>query len=258
VLATAGMPVAAGGNLGPAALSLPLLPHDGVYVLEMSSYMLERIATMRFDAAAMLNLSADHLDRHGDMTGYARAKRAIFDRQTDADLAVIGVDDALSREMAAALRAGPARVVRVSGVAQAAQSHAGPAMTMAMPTSTPWPASSRTQPDRCSGSPTPRRCRARTTPRTPPPSRPWRCSSASLGPTSRMGSPPIPACRTGSSSSPRSTACASSTTRRRPTPMPPNARWSATTGWSGSPAAWRRRAASPRSSRSFPASPGPC
>ncbi|MBN8900691.1 MAG: alpha-E domain-containing protein, partial [Rhodospirillales bacterium] len=52
VLATAGMPVAAGGNLGPAALSLPLLPHDGVYVLEMSSYMLERLATMRFDAAA--------------------------------------------------------------------------------------------------------------------------------------------------------------------------------------------------------------
>ncbi|OJW22297.1 MAG: UDP-N-acetylmuramoylalanine--D-glutamate ligase [Rhodospirillales bacterium 69-11] len=138
VLAEAGVPVAAGGNLGPAALSLPLLPHDGVYVLEMSSYMLERIATMRFDAAAMLNLSADHLDRHGDMTGYARAKRAIFDRQTDADLAVIGVDDALSREMAAALRAGPARVVRVSGVAQAAQSHAGPALDVSS-----WPSSTR-------------------------------------------------------------------------------------------------------------------
>ena len=61
---------------------LPLLPDDGVYVLEMSSYMLERIATLRFDAAAMLNLSADHIDRHGDMAGYAAAKRAIFDRQT--------------------------------------------------------------------------------------------------------------------------------------------------------------------------------
>ena len=44
--------------------------------------MLERLATLRFDAAAMLNLSADHLDRHGDMAGYAAAKRAIFDRQT--------------------------------------------------------------------------------------------------------------------------------------------------------------------------------
>ncbi|MBN8897198.1 MAG: UDP-N-acetylmuramoyl-L-alanine--D-glutamate ligase, partial [Rhodospirillales bacterium] len=120
VLATAGMPVAAGGNLGPAALSLPLLPHDGVYVLEMSSYMLERLATMRFDAAAMLNLSADHIDRHGDMAGYARAKRAVFDRQAAGDLAVIGVDDPLSREMAASLRAGPARVMTVSGVAPAA------------------------------------------------------------------------------------------------------------------------------------------
>jgi UDP-N-acetylmuramoylalanine--D-glutamate ligase len=66
----------------------------------MSSYMLERIATLRFDAAVMLNLSADHLDRHGDMAGYAAAKRAIFARQTTHDLAVVGIDDALSREMA--------------------------------------------------------------------------------------------------------------------------------------------------------------
>ncbi|MGC8477999.1 MAG: Mur ligase family protein, partial [Acetobacteraceae bacterium] len=66
VLAGAGLSVAAGGNLGPAALALPLLGAGGVYVLEMSSYMLERLETMRFDAAAMLNLSPDHLDRHGD------------------------------------------------------------------------------------------------------------------------------------------------------------------------------------------------
>ena len=78
----------------------------GVYVLEMSSYMLERLATLRFDTACMLNLSADHIDRHGDMAGYARAKRAIFDRWGAGDVAVVGVDDALSREMAAGLRAG--------------------------------------------------------------------------------------------------------------------------------------------------------
>jgi UDP-N-acetylmuramoylalanine--D-glutamate ligase len=112
MLEGAGVPVAAGGNLGPAALALPLLPHDGVYVLEMSSYMLERLATLRFDAAVMLNLSADHIDRHGDMAGYARAKRAVFDRQAGGDLAVVGVDDALSREMAAGLP----RVVTVSGM----------------------------------------------------------------------------------------------------------------------------------------------
>jgi UDP-N-acetylmuramoylalanine--D-glutamate ligase len=115
ILETAGVPTAAGANLGPAALSLPLLPHHGVYVLEMSSYMLERLATLRFDAAAMLNLSADHIDRHGDMAGYALAKRAVFDRQIAADLAVIGVDDPASREMAEWLKARPASVVTVSG-----------------------------------------------------------------------------------------------------------------------------------------------
>jgi UDP-N-acetylmuramoylalanine--D-glutamate ligase len=117
ILESAGLTVAAGANLGPAALSLPLLPHDGVYVLEMSSYMLERLATLRFNAAAMLNLSADHIDRHGDMAGYTLAKRAIFDRQQSGDLAVVGIDDAGSRDLAAWLDERPARVVRVSGVA---------------------------------------------------------------------------------------------------------------------------------------------
>ena len=105
ILASAGREVAAGGNLGPAALALPLLGDDGVYVLEMSSYMLERTGRLRFDAAAMLNLSPDHLDRHGDMAGYAAAKRAVFERQDLGDLAVVGTDDAPSRSMAADLAA---------------------------------------------------------------------------------------------------------------------------------------------------------
>ena len=115
VLQGAGITAAAGANLGPAALSLALLPQDGVYVLEMSSYMLERLATIRFDAACMLNLSLDHIDRHGDMAGYALAKRAVFDRQEPGDLAVIGVDDSDSRGMADWLDGRPAGVVRVSG-----------------------------------------------------------------------------------------------------------------------------------------------
>ena len=119
VLKQAGRAAAAGANLGPAALALPLLPNDGVYVLEMSSYMLERLQTVRFDAAAMLNLSADHIERHGDMAGYALAKRAVFDRQTPSDLAVIGVEDADSRAMAAWLNTRPAKVVRVAGAAHA-------------------------------------------------------------------------------------------------------------------------------------------
>ena len=115
ILDRANIPAEAGANLGPAALSLPLLPHHGVYVLEMSSYMLERLATMRFDVAVMLNLSADHIDRHGDMASYAMAKRAIFDRQRPQHLAVIGVDDPICRDIAAWLDTRPARVVRISG-----------------------------------------------------------------------------------------------------------------------------------------------
>jgi UDP-N-acetylmuramoylalanine--D-glutamate ligase len=115
ILAAAGIPVAAGGNLGTAALSLPLLPQDGVYVLEMSSYMLERLGTLRFDLAAMLNLSPDHLDRHGNMDGYVTAKREIFARQTHDDWAVVGTDDPASRAMADWLEGEGPHLVRISG-----------------------------------------------------------------------------------------------------------------------------------------------
>lgn len=106
----AGLPVQEGGNLGPAALGLDLLD-DGLYVIEMSSYMLERIATLRFDVAVMLNLSPDHLDRHGDMAGYAAAKAAIFARQRPGDVAVLGQDDAMTRALAAQVTA---RLVPIS------------------------------------------------------------------------------------------------------------------------------------------------
>ncbi|MBE9603657.1 UDP-N-acetylmuramoyl-L-alanine--D-glutamate ligase [Acetobacteraceae bacterium H6797] len=112
ILAGAGIRVAAGANLGPAATSLPLLGDDGVYVLEMSSYMLERLATLRFETACLLNLSPDHLDRHGDMEGYAKAKRHIFDRQRPQDTAVIGQDDAATAAMAEGLTG---RIVPISG-----------------------------------------------------------------------------------------------------------------------------------------------
>ena len=80
-------------------------------MLEMSSYMLERLATLRFDVACMLNLSPDHLDRHGDMDGYLAAKRQIFARQSGGDVAVVGIDD----EACAALAAALPHATRVSG-----------------------------------------------------------------------------------------------------------------------------------------------
>ena len=112
LLRAAGRGSAAGGNLGPAALSLDLLGDGGTYVLEMSSYMLERTMSVRFDSAAMLNLSPDHLDRHGDMDGYAAAKAGIFARQRPDDLAVLGMDDERTRAMRGAI---VSRVRPISG-----------------------------------------------------------------------------------------------------------------------------------------------
>ena len=121
ILSAAGIESATGGNLGVPAMALPALGDAGVYVLEMSSYMLERLATLRFDAAALLNLSPDHLDRHGDMAGYVAAKRRVFDRQGADGVAVVGTDDDDTTALARSLR-GPGRnawrgphVVTVSG-----------------------------------------------------------------------------------------------------------------------------------------------
>jgi UDP-N-acetylmuramoylalanine--D-glutamate ligase len=115
ILAKAGRDVAVGGNIGTPVLTLAALGADGVYVLEMSSYQLELTETLTFDVAVLLNITPDHLDRHGGMEGYIAAKRRIFARQQKPQAAVIGVDDALGRAMADTLMAeGAQRVVPIS------------------------------------------------------------------------------------------------------------------------------------------------
>ncbi|GHB30977.1 UDP-N-acetylmuramoylalanine--D-glutamate ligase [Salinicola rhizosphaerae] len=87
----AGVRVAVGGNLGAAALDLLLdQPDAELFVLELSSFQLETLSNLGASCAAFLNLSADHLDRHGDMAGYRRAKARIFE---GAALAVINRED---------------------------------------------------------------------------------------------------------------------------------------------------------------------
>ena len=100
ILAKAGHQVAVGGNLGTPALSLAALGAEGVYVLEMSSYQLELTESLTFNIAVLLNITPDHLDRHGGMDGYVAAKARIFAHQGKENVAVIGVDDALSRGVA--------------------------------------------------------------------------------------------------------------------------------------------------------------
>lgn len=75
----AGWKVAVGGNLGTPALDLLAeSPDADLFVLELSSFQLETTPWLGADTAAFLNLSEDHLDRHGDMQGYRAAKQRIF------------------------------------------------------------------------------------------------------------------------------------------------------------------------------------
>ena len=99
LLAGTGAPLAVGGNLGVPALDLPSLGLDGTYVLELSSYQLELLDHAQFDIAALLNISADHLARHGGMDGYVAAKASMFDRLPAGSVAVVAVDDLYSAEI---------------------------------------------------------------------------------------------------------------------------------------------------------------
>jgi UDP-N-acetylmuramoylalanine--D-glutamate ligase len=108
ILREAGRRVAVGGNLGVPALALEALAGDGVYVLELSSYQLELTAALAFDVAVLLNITPDHLDRHGGMAGYIAAKERIFARQSERQVAIVGIDDAICRRIAETL-AGAAR-----------------------------------------------------------------------------------------------------------------------------------------------------
>ena len=101
ILRSAGIRAEIGGNLGTPALTLAPLGPDGIYVLEMSSYQLELTHTLAFDVALLLNITPDHLDRHGGMDGYVAAKARIFEPQRASQTAVIGVDDDHSRALRA-------------------------------------------------------------------------------------------------------------------------------------------------------------
>ncbi|HLN24028.1 MAG TPA: UDP-N-acetylmuramoyl-L-alanine--D-glutamate ligase [Patescibacteria group bacterium] len=104
ILTKAGRKVAIGGNLGIPALDLPPLGTDGTYVLELSSYQLELIDQAAFDVALLLNITPDHLGRHGGMDGYIAAKAGLFGRLRPGGIAVIGIDDAPSRSVIEHLR----------------------------------------------------------------------------------------------------------------------------------------------------------
>jgi UDP-N-acetylmuramoylalanine--D-glutamate ligase len=113
ILTSAGKTIEVGGNLGPPVLDFAPLGKDGVYVLEMSSYQLERTFSISFDVAVLLNVSPNHIDRHGDFAGYVAAKARIFAGNRKKKTAVVGADDAETRRVADTL-ADRMHVVRVT------------------------------------------------------------------------------------------------------------------------------------------------
>ena len=94
----AAIPVAVGGNIGAAACSLTIQGQMAL-VLEMSSYQLETTPSLAPDVAVILNISPDHLDRHGGMDGYITAGAKILD-QIKRWIAVIGNGDPHVRALA--------------------------------------------------------------------------------------------------------------------------------------------------------------
>ncbi len=93
ILRECGGAVEVGGNIGTAIGELATLDEGGHYVLELSSYQIDLTPSLHCDVAVLLNISPDHLDRHGGMAGYVSVKQRIFDGQGAEDTAVIGVDD---------------------------------------------------------------------------------------------------------------------------------------------------------------------
>jgi len=96
--ADAGVDVGVGGNIGVPALNLLANTNMQLAVLELSSFQLETVTNLGAQVATVLNMSPDHLDRHGDMLGYHQAKHRIFQ---GAKSMVINREDALTRPLVA-------------------------------------------------------------------------------------------------------------------------------------------------------------
>ena len=94
------------GNIGYPLSAAALNSKKGdVIVAEVSSFQLESIKTFHPCVAALLNITEDHLNRHGTMEQYIRMKQRIFENQTEDDIAVLNMDDPVLFKMAEKIKA---------------------------------------------------------------------------------------------------------------------------------------------------------
>jgi UDP-N-acetylmuramoylalanine--D-glutamate ligase len=115
VLREAGRDVAMGGNIGVPVLDLPPPSSSRVHVVECSSYQIDLSPSLAPSVGLLINITPDHLDRHGDLASYAAIKERLV---ANAEVALVGVDDEPCREIYARLKARAAapRVLAVSGM----------------------------------------------------------------------------------------------------------------------------------------------
>lgn len=111
VLTAAGRDARVGGNIGVGVLDLPDMHGGAIYVLELSSYQLDLTSSLKPDVAILLNITPDHLERHGGMEGYLAAKRRVLLNQGKGDTAVIGVDDAYGQQICTEITAANKRTI---------------------------------------------------------------------------------------------------------------------------------------------------
>jgi len=94
ILEQAGVPTVVAGNIGVPLISRVETTSDStVSVVEVSSFQLENIVSFRPDVGVLLNLTPDHLDRHGSLGAYGSAKARLFENQTESEFAVLNADD---------------------------------------------------------------------------------------------------------------------------------------------------------------------
>jgi UDP-N-acetylmuramoylalanine--D-glutamate ligase len=101
ILKQSGIPVQIGGNIGtPPAAMVKTSRAEQWNVLELSSFQLETTETFRAHIGAALNVTPDHLDRHGTLERYADAKGRLFTEQTQGDFKVLNADDPICKSFA--------------------------------------------------------------------------------------------------------------------------------------------------------------
>ncbi len=125
ILKSAGADAHVGGNIGTACFLLPPPGERTVYVLELSSYQIDLMPGLAPDVGIIMNLTPDHLDRHGSMENYAAVKARMIALQGPDDTAIVSIDDPWCRRIAET-RTSRSRLVPMSVERRLADGVSGP------------------------------------------------------------------------------------------------------------------------------------